>query len=399
METDQTTAKPSIYLLGIISCLSPFGIVVIVPIIPMIGIIFDQRPENLQYLASAYLLGLAFGQPFAGFLSDKYGRRPLLILGFLIFILSCLGLAITSSFEIMVFLRFIQAAGASVGSVTARAIARDLFAEEKAVQAFSFMSAAMGIAPIIAPVVGGSVAHIFGYQGVYLVTAIVGILILYRSWFLIPETRPSAKQGHQVETNFSKIPVIISSPAFLGYTGIFGFTQGTFFSFLGIGAAIFNDNFGIGPLGFGIIWGSLAIFYVLGSITVNRSAKHLGRKKVTGYSVYASLCVGWLGVLGLKIFGINFFTILTPLAGLMFFSGMLIPMAMFGAVDLFPEVSGTASGVSSSVGLVTGGVFSILSGNLYIYGYLYIALLSALATLCAVLSWLLVHYSSKETLI
>ena len=307
MNTNQTIAKPSFYLLGVISCLSPFGIVVIVPIIPMIGMIFDQTPANLQYLASAYLLGLALGQPCAGFLSDKYGRRPLLILGFLIFILSCLGLAVTSSFEIMVFLRFIQAAGASVGSVTARAIARDLFEEERAVQAFSFMSAAMGIAPIIAPVVGGSVAYFFGYRGVYLVTAIVGVVILYRVWSLIPETRSSAEKSHLEETNFSKIPVLISSPAFLGYTGVFGFTQGTFFSFLGIGAAIFNDHFGIGSLGFGIIWGSLAIFYVLGSITVNRSAKHLGRKKVTGYSVYASLCVAWLGVAGLKIFGISFF--------------------------------------------------------------------------------------------
>ena len=150
---DRPRSNPLFYLLGAISSLSPFGVVVIVPIIPLIGLAFDQGTENLQYLASAYLLGLALGQPCAGILSDKFGRRPLLLAGFLIFILSSIGLAFSPNFSLMIILRFIQAVGASVGSVIARAIARDLFEQEEAIQAFSFMSAAMGIAPIIAPVI------------------------------------------------------------------------------------------------------------------------------------------------------------------------------------------------------------------------------------------------------
>ena len=393
---DRPRSNPLFYLLGAISSLSPFGVVVIVPIIPLIGLAFDQGTENLQYLASAYLLGLALGQPCAGILSDKFGRRPLLLAGFLIFILSSIGLAFSPNFSLMIILRFIQAVGASVGSVIARAIARDLFEQEEAIQAFSFMSAAMGIAPIIAPVIGGAVAHFYGHQGVYLVTAIVGAIVLHRAWRHVPETRPIIEKDALEQLDKTRIWTLLSSPRFLGYTGIFGFTQGTFFSFLGIGAAIFSDYFGIGAFGFGMIWGSLAIFYVLGSTRVNLLAKKFGRQKVTRFCVLASLGIAWSGFLSLKIFDVNLLTVLLPLAGLMFFSGMLIPMAMFGAVDLFPEISGTASGISSSCGLVAGGVFSIISGNIYTNGYQYVALLSAAATVFTTLSWLMVQYGSKK---
>ena len=397
--SNRPTPYPLFYLLGAISSLSPFGVVVIVPIIPMIGLLFDQGPGNLQYLASAYLLGLALGQPCAGVLSDKFGRRPLLLAGFLIFILSSIGLAFSTNFGLMVMLRFIQAVGASVGSVIARAIARDLFDQDEAIHAFSFMSAAMGIAPIIAPIIGGAVAHLYGHQSVYLVTAIVGGLVLHRAWMHVPETRPNIRQDVQQEVDGIGIRTLLSSPRFLGYTGIFGFTQGTFFSFLGIGAAIFSDYFSIGALGFGMIWGSLAIFYVLGSTRVNPLAEQFGRQKLTKFCVFASIGVAWSGVLSLQLFDVNLFTVLIPLAGLMFFSGMLIPIAMFGAVEPFPQISGTASGISSSCGLVAGGIFSIVSGSVYTNGYQYVALLSAAATIFTGLSWLLVQYGSKEILI
>ena len=394
--SNRPKSNPLFYLLGAISSLSPFGIVVIVPIIPMIGLLFDQGTGNLQYLASAYLMGLALGQPCAGFLSDKFGRRPLLLAGFLIFILSSIGLAFSPNFGLMVILRFIQAVGASVGSVIARAIARDLFDQDEAIHAFSFMSAAMGIAPIIAPIIGGIVAQLYGHRGVYLVTAIVGGLVLHRAWVHVPETRPGIKHDVRERPDNINIRTLLSSPRFLGYTGIFGFTQGTFFSFLGIGASIFFDYFSIGAFGFGKIWGSLAIFYVLGSSCVNPLAKQFGRQTLTTFCVFASLGIAWSGVLSLQLLEVNLFTVLIPLAGLMFFSGMLIPIAMFGAVEPFPRISGTASGISSSCGLVAGGIFSILSGSIYTNGYQYVALLSAAATIFTALSWLMVQYESKE---
>lgn len=387
---------PSIWLLGAISSLSPFAITIIVPLLPMLGVIFDTSPKDLQYLASAYIFGLALAQPLVGILSDRLGRRPLLLSGLGVFVVASIFLAFCSSLELMILLRFAQAVGVSVGTVVSRAIVRDVLEGEKALQAFSFMAAAMGVAPIFSPILGGLVGYLLGYSEVYLLTALLGISVLYWSWLSIPETQIQSKDKPQSGKTLSVFARLLTSPKFIGYTGIFGFLQGTFFSFMTVGAAVFEQHFDIGQVGFGVIWGLMALTYVAGSMMIPRLARLYGELSITQWAVMALVATGLSGVYIQYKFGINMFTVLAPLGGLMFLSGALTPAAMLGAVNSFPEVSATASGVSSSFGLIIGGSFAVLSGTIYAYGYLYISLLSAIATICVGLSWLLVRTMSDE---
>ncbi len=390
-ELGKDPATPSLWLLGAIGSLSPFAMTIVVPLFPMIGLLFAETPARLQYLASAYIFGLAVAQLFAGILSDRIGRRPVLLSGLTVFVVSSAGLAICIDFQTMVLLRFIQALGVSVGTVLARAIARDLMEGEDLLHAFSFMSASIGAAPIVAPILGGLMGYFFGYQGVYLLATSLGLGIFYWSWRSIPETGVSAKNTLLTQQG---VTTLLNSRRFLGYTGIFGFLQATFLSFVSVGAAVFDDYFGIGQIGFGIIWGLMACAYVTGSILLGRLTRRFGSANLTQYCVAILLGLGWLAFIIQSQLGITILTVLLPLVGLMLVSGVLTPMAMLGAVEIFPQISGTASGISSSCGLFIGGVFAVISGAVYEWGYIYVAFVCAIATLCVALSWLLVRSSA-----
>jgi MFS family permease len=390
IELSKASVSPSLQLLGTIAGLSPFAMTIVIPLLPMIGLVFDETPARLQYLASAYIFGLVIAQSLVGILSDRVGRRPVLLSGLTLFILSSISLAICVDFEAMVLLRFIQALGVSVCTVVARALARDVFEGEKLLHAFSFMSASIGAAPILAPILGGLVSYFFGYQGVYLLTSFLGLGIFYWSCLSIPKKSISVK-GHPI----TQVDVLrlLKSRRFIGYTGVFGFLQATFLSFISVGAAVFNDYFSIGQIGFGVIWGLMACAYVSGSMSLNHLTRRFGAVKVTQYCVAILLGFGWLGFFIQSQLGINMLSVLIPLTGLMFASGVLTPIAMLGAVEHFPEISGTASGISSSCGLMIGGIFSVISGSLYEWGYMYVAFVIAIATCCIALSWLLVRSS------
>ena len=392
-ELGKTDNAPPIWLLGLVGSVSPFAMTIVIPLLPMIGLLFDETPARLQYLASAYIFGLAIAQPFAGILSDRIGRRPILLSGLIIFVLASVGLAICVHFETMVFLRFVQAIGISVGTVVARAVARDLLEGEQLLRAFSFMSASLGTAPILAPIFGGLTGYYLGYQGVYLVTTLIGLTIFYWSWQSIPETGGSSDNEKNTRDN---IFMLIKSRRFIGYTGIFGFLQATFLSFVSIGAAVFDDYFGIGQIGFGIIWGLMACAYVSGSVLLNGLAKRFGSVNLMQYCVTTLLGFGWLAFFIQSQLGITIFTVLIPLTGLMLVSGVLTPIAMLGAVEIFPRISGTASGFSSSCGLMIGGIFSVISGSVYELGYIYVALVCAIATSFVALSWLFVRSSDPK---
>ena len=389
-ELSNATVSPSLRLLGTIAGLSPFAMTIVIPLLPMIGLVFDETPARLQYLASAYIFGLVVAQSLVGILSDRIGRRPVLLSGLTIFILSSISLAICVDFEAMVLLRFIQALGVSVCTVVARALARDVFEGEKLLHAFSFMSASIGTAPILAPILGGVVSYFFGYQGVYLLTSFLGLGIFYWSWLSIPKKSISMK-GNSI--TLVDVLALLKSRRFMGYTGVFGFLQATFLSFISVGAAVFNDYFSIGQIGFGFIWGLMVCAYVSGSMSLNHLTKRFGTVKVTQYCVAILLVFGWLGFFIQSQLGINMLSVLIPLTGLMLASGVLTPIAMLGAVEHFPEIGGTASGISSSCGLMIGGIFSVISGSLYEWGYMYVAFVIAIATCCIALSWLLVRSS------
>jgi DHA1 family bicyclomycin/chloramphenicol resistance-like MFS transporter len=374
-----------VLLLSLASTLSPFGMVTIIPTLGMMTITYGIDYGQVQFLVSAYLFGLGIAQPVAGTLSDRLGRRPVLLAGFAIFTLASVACMVLSNFALLVIMRFVQAIGVSVGTVTSRAVVRDTRDSLASAEAMARIGAAQGLAPIIGPVIGGGLGAVAGAPAVFATHGLLGLLIAAGLYRRLPETLqapavPTVATGgwrrHYVE--------LLGSRVFMGYTLMYGFVSGCFFAFMAVAAAVFETDLGLGPGAFGMIWGLLGIIYVLGATGGARLTRRLGLRRALLIGSIMQLAAAWTLGVATVLSGVGLTTLLGPLTVLMAGAGILTPLSLAGAVNHRPDIAGTASGISSSLGLCLGGVFSIVAGFLYTGSFAPIALvMSACATLAA----------------
>lgn len=386
---------PSVWLLGAASALSPFGVTMAVPLLASIATRFNADFGLVQFVTSAYLLGLAVAQPFNGFLCDRFGRRPVMLTGFAVFVLASTALAFATSINDLIAFRFIQALGVSVGTVASRAIVRDSRGSAGATEALSYIAAFMGLAPIIAPVLGGWLGAVGGYPAVFLSTALMGGFIWALMFFRLPETLGSSREKLGWGDWMHRYRILFTSPVFLAYSVIFGFAKGSFFAFLAVGAAVFEADFGMDVREFGMTWGLMATTYVAGAFASGRLSRRLGSRSVMNIAVLITLLAGWTLTLLVMVIGMNLFGLLLPLAVLMAAAGGISPISLAGAVNQHPEMAGTSSGLSSAIGIVFGGFFTVLAGLVYAGDFTPVAWLVAASTSLTAISWLWVRSQSR----
>lgn len=367
-------------LLSIASSVSPFGMVVVIPTLYAVAETYAVDYSVTQFLISAYLFGLGVAQPVSGSLADRFGRRRVILVGFALFALASVGCALAKNIEWLIALRFLQAVGVSVGTVGSRAIVRDTHDEEGTVRALAFIAAAMGIAPMIAPVIGGWASAEFGVGAVYYASALLGLGVCVALYLGLPETQPAeAREPVPRQGLWHRYRSLLASPVFMGYTLMFGLAQGSMFSFLAVGAAVFERDFGIGQKGFGLIWGAMAVCYVFGTVAGGRITRSRGVPAAARLGMGLTLFAGWAVPVAVVIWGTHVATTVLPLSLMTFASGIITPISLAGAVSFRPEIAGTCSGLSSSLGLMLSGLFTVLAGSVYGGDFLPIAVIIGLA--------------------
>jgi DHA1 family bicyclomycin/chloramphenicol resistance-like MFS transporter len=389
-------AMPSVWLLGLASGLSPFGITMAVPVLATIAAGFEVEFGAAQFVISAYLFGLAIAQPFNGFLCDRFGRRPVMLSGFIVFVAASFAAAFTQSISALIAFRFLQALGVSVGTVASRAVVRDTRGAAGSAEAMAYIAAIMGFAPIIAPILGGWLGALGGYSAVFLSTALMGAVIWVLMFFSLDETLDPGRATPAWSDWMRNYRILFTSPAFIAYSLIFGFVQGSFFAFLAVGSAVFQSDFGIGARDFGLIWGLMAITYVTGAVVCGRLTRRLGSAPVMNAAVLITLVSGWILTFLVLLFGTSLGGLLAPLAVLMVAAGGITPGSLAGAVNAHPEMAGTASGLSSAIGIVVGGTFTVVAGFVYQGDFAPVSWLVGLSASLTALSWGLVRWAHKR---
>ena len=392
--------KPSNFLLGVASGISPFGMAIAIPTLESFAQLYQAPYSTVQFIISAYLLGLASSMPLVGFLSDKVGRRPVLLSGLVLFIAASIICSTTDSLNSLIFWRVLQGVGASVGSVMARAMIRDTNNASETARSLSRVTAIMGISPMIAPVIGGIGYQIFGNpNGIFIITAAIGIVVLIAILLKLPETRNvELTESTNREPWSEKYRYLLGSKVFVGSSLIYAFTTGAFFAILAVASTVFYNDLGIDSAGFGFIWSCLTILYTVSAFMGGNLSSKYGLMKVLLAGVVLNVMAGLIFYFLVYAFDVTLVSVIAPLVIMFFAHGFIVPMALAKAVSSRPEIAGSSSGLSSALGLVIGGMFSILSGLVFDGRLLPIAMIVSLSTILCGMSYLLVLSGNRKNI-
>lgn len=254
-----------ILLLGAIIALAPMSIDLYLPALPTLQQALGGTAAQGQLTLSVYFLGLAMGQLIYGPVSDRIGRRKPLYFGLALYALAALGCTLATDINSLIALRFLQALGGCAGMVIVRAVVRDLYTPQDMARVLSMLLLVMGVAPILAPLIGSWVFVAFGWQAVFGVLVAYGLACLIMAAKYLPETlaRPGeALEFMRVLRGYGRL---LRHRRFMGYALSGGIAQASLFAYIAVSSFVFIDFYALSPTQYGLLFGVNAFGLILGS--------------------------------------------------------------------------------------------------------------------------------------
>lgn len=352
---------PHVATLVILSILSALNMNFFLPSMPSMAQTFGTDYAVIQLAVSGYLSATAVLQLVLGPLSDRYGRRPVLLWAIALFILASVGCAYAPTVEWFLACRVAQA-GIVSGLVLSRAIVRDMHGPERSASMIGYVTAGMAIAPMVGPTIGGLVDETFGWRTGFLGIAGLGVLVGLLVMVDLGETHHNRARSFGAQ--FRAYPELIGSRRFWAYALMAAFASGAFFAFLGGGPYVAIVVLGMTPAELGLHFALIAIGYMIGNILSGRFAMRLGIGRmmlagsltsVTGMTITLSLFAADL-VHPLSFFG--------PILLVGLGNGLSLPSANAGMLSVRPDLAGSASGLGGALMIGGGAGLAALSGAL-----------------------------------
>ncbi|WP_161139791.1 multidrug effflux MFS transporter [Propylenella binzhouense] len=356
--------RPPILALVAISSVSPFAINVIVPSMPAIQRHFGAGYGTVQFVLSLFLVAVAAGQMLVGPVSDRFGRRPVLLAGFVLFTVSSAAAAAAPTIGVLIALRIVQGVGGCVGITLGRAIVRDLFDRRQAASMLGYVTMGLAMAPMVAPFCGGILQEFIGWQAVFLFMAAFGLACLAITWAYIGETNLARTPHLSFSTMARDFRLLLSERPFRLYTASTGLTAGAFFAFLGGAPFVSEHILEIGPSVYGLWFGLLAIGYAIGNYVTARLTERLGLSVLILWGSYLALLAT---AAAMALFAVGYpepWALFLPMAVAGIANGLVLPNSLSGAISVRPEIAGAAAGLTGAIQIATGAVFSTLVGTL-----------------------------------
>src|SRR5882757_4556298 len=264
-------------VLALLSAFTPLSIDLYLPSLPVIAVDLRGTVGDIQLTLSAFMIAFGLGQIFYGPAGDRFGRRPVILGGLAVYILTSVGCAFAAAAGQLVLLRFLQGLAACGSVVLARTMVRDLAERDQAARAMSLMMACTSIAPMLAPLIGGQILWFLGWRAIFWTLAVVGIVAWTAAFIRLPETlRPEYRQPFHVGSVLARFRELLTTRAFMGFALTGGFQFASLFSFISGSPFAFIDRYGVSPGNFGFIFGGMVAFMTIGSLLNARFAPRFG---------------------------------------------------------------------------------------------------------------------------
>ncbi len=362
--TPPANTKMLIGVLAVITALGPLSMQIILPVLPVMQDAFMVSAGTVQYVLSLALFTIAFATLVYGPASDRYGRRPVLLVGLVIFLLGSVVSAVAPTIEVLIAGRVTQAVGGAAGMVVSRAIIRDLYDRDTAARLMAYMITALVVAPMVAPLIGGLLNDAFGWRAIFIFSGVVGIAVLAAAWPRVPETLQPGASAQTFRGMLSGFGVLLRVPAFLGYAGQVGFGMGMFMAFLGAAPFVMINVLERPPTEFGLFFVLISAGFMAGTFLTARLGQRLGLDRMMRLGSGLAVVFGVV-MLGFVLADIwSPWTIFLPGMGMAFANGLSMPNAQAGAVSISPRFAGTASGLLAFLQMLVGAGFAQLAGML-----------------------------------
>ncbi len=361
--TDQPKAKPSfIALLIAVSAVSPLGINMYLPSMPGMARALGVDFTTIQLTLSLYLGAMAVGQLVIGPLSERLGRRPVLLTGLLVFVVGSVICLSAQSIGVLIFGRIVQAIGGCAGITLSRAIVRDLYGRNQVASMIAYVTMGMAVAPMIAPTIGGVLETFFGWRASFAFLIGFGGLALVFAYWRLRETNHSRASGESARELLRGYGSLFRSRQFWGYTLVTSFVSAMFFAFLAGAPYVMIELLGRSPAEYGFYFAMVPTGYILGNFATGRIAGRMGPNRMILAGTFLSL-VSIAAMAALIASGF-----LSPVAlfGPMLFigvaNGLVLPSGIAGAVSVRSDLAGAAAGLSGSFQIGFGALVAPIVG-------------------------------------
>jgi MFS transporter, DHA1 family, multidrug resistance protein len=352
-------------ILGAQTAMGPLAIDTYLPALPTITREFATTASAVQLSLSIYFIGIALGQAVYGPLSDRHGRRPPLFVGLALFVAGSLGCAVAPNVHTLVAFRFVQALGGCAPLVIPRAVVRDLFDERDSVSMLSMLMLVMGLAPILAPLIGGQMLQYLGWRSIFWAYAVYGAVLLVAVALALEESLPEPRRTRQpLTTVLSTYGRLLADWRYLGYVLSGGLIFAGLLAYIAGSPFIFIELFHISPQRFGFYFGSNAIGIIAAS-QVNRFLVHRYQPRAilkaalwvslaSSIGLLAGAFTSYLGLVGIVV----------PLWFFISMHGIVSPNTTVLAMRPYGGVAGSASALLGTVQFLLGAGAGALIGAL-----------------------------------
>ena len=373
-------------LMGALTAIGPISIDMYLPAFPAIAQGLGASSGDVERTLAAYLFGMASAQLVYGPLADRFGRKPPLYGALVLYIVASAGCALAPTVEVLTVSRVLQAMGGAAGMVISRAVVRDHYNTQEAARALSMLMLVMGIAPILAPVLGAQMLSWFGWRGIFVTITMLGILLL---WTVSRTMTESLAPERQIKLSWGNIfrtyVGLLRNTRFLAFALSGGLASATMFAYIVGSPRLFIEHFNVSPQTYGMLFGLNASSLILGSQISARLLRQHAPMRILPWALGLMMAAG-VSALFLALSGLaTLFTLMGCMLVFMFCHGFVGPNSAALALSDQGHQLGSASAMMGTLSISCGALAGVIISLLHSPGPLPLALMMAGCTSLACL--------------